>query len=519
MRLSNKITLGATGVLVLTNLLVLGLVSRRNQTSLIEALTQSARSYARLVFVLGNWIPENEGIWVPRRADRAPSRYARVPEIATANGDSLVWRNPAMLAREFTELSRQGGVGVRLGLTSLHPLNPANAPDTFEVRALRALESGHYDRLSSGGEFARIETIDGVRTFRYLAPLYNRGCGSCHHTASGWRPGVVLGGISIAFPVEPMVPTSYGGLLFSAVGALLTTLTASLAILFLLRRIVVRPLRRLEDAAQEIGRGNLETEILNESSDEIGDVGRAMVRMQAALVRRVREQVQTEKMVALGQLSAGIAHEIRNPLFALRNDLDFLERHAGGDAHQEEVHRSMEEGLGRIGELVNAVLDYSRPHRPEFGRHTVEEVLGRCTAMTAKQMAKQHVRLEVQLEPDMPAIEMDAHGMEQVLVNLLTNAMNARRGAEGRVRVTGRTLPDALEVQVTDDGEGIAEEDLPRIFDPFFTRTNGGTGLGLPIARRIMDQHHGTIDVRSERGAGTVITLRLPRVQPKQDAA
>ncbi len=330
---------------------------------------------------------------------------------------------------------------------------------------------------------------------------------------------MVLGGVSIALPIDAMAPTSSGGLLFSAMGALLTTLAASAAILLLLRQIVVKPLRRLEDAAREIGRGNLETEILSESSDEIGDVGRAMVRMQAELLKRVREQVQTEKMVALGQLSAGIAHEIRNPLFALRNDLDYLQHHADGDAQLEEVHHSMEEGLGRIGELVNGVLDYSRPHHAEFGRHTVEEVLGRCTTITAKQMAKQHVRLEVTLEPDMPAIEMDAHGLEQVFVNLLTNAMNARRGPEGRVRIAGRALPDALEVEVSDDGVGIDAEDLPRIFDPFFTRTTGGTGLGLPIVRRIMDQHHGTIDVRSRPGQGTVITLRLPRVQPKQDAA
>jgi signal transduction histidine kinase len=236
-------------------------------------------------------------------------------------------------------------------------------------------------------------------------------------------------------------------------------------------------------------------------------------------VKRVREQVQTEKMVALGQLSAGIAHEIRNPLFALRNDLDFLQRRFGGEPQQDEVHRSMEEGLGRIGELVNGVLDYSRPHRPEFGSHTVEEVLNRCRAMIGKQMAKEHVCLDVQLEPDMPVVEMDVHAMEQVFMNLLTNAMHARRGPEGRVRIVARALPDAVEVEIADDGEGIEEEDLARIFDPFFTRSTGGTGLGLTIVRRIMDQHHGTIDVQSERGRGTVVTLRLPRVQPKQGVA
>ncbi len=518
MRLSNKITLGATGVLVLTNLLVLTLVVRRNENALLQALTQTARSYSRLVFVLRDWIPEGEGIWVRRGPGREPSPYVHLAQVETVSGDTLVWRNAAMLAREFSERSRAGGVGVHFRLTSLHPINPANAPDSFEVQALQAIEAGRYDVLSPRGEFTRMENANGVRTFRYLAPLYNQGCTGCH-MRSGWRPGRVLGGISIALPVDPMVAAANGGLLFTLAGALVTALAVSLAILWLLRRSVLRPLRRLEDAAQEIGRGNLETEILSESRDEIGDVGRAMMRMQGDLLKRLREQVQTEKMVALGQLSAGIAHEIRNPLFALRNDLDFLQRHYPGDPQQEEVHRSMEEGLTRIGELVSGVLDYSRPHHPEFGRHTVEEVVTRCEAMTGKQLAKQHVTLDVQLEPDMPAVEMDVHAMQQVLVNLITNGMNAHRGGEGYVRVSGRSLPDAVEIDVADDGEGIAAEDLPRIFDPFFTRSNGGTGLGLTIVQRIMHQHHGTIDVQSEPGRGTTITLRLPRVQPKQDAA
>ena len=151
MRLSNKITLGATGVLVLTNLLVLTLVSRRRETSLMQALTQSARTYSRLVFVLRSWIPENEGIWVRRGAGREPSPYVRVPQVETVAGDTLVWRNPAILAREFSERSRRGGVGVRFRMTSLHPLNPANAPDSFEVEALRTIEAGRYDLLSPRG--------------------------------------------------------------------------------------------------------------------------------------------------------------------------------------------------------------------------------------------------------------------------------------------------------------------------------------------------------------------------------
>jgi len=136
-----------------------------------------------------------------------------------------------------------------------------------------------------------------------------------------------------------------------------------------------------------------------------------------------------------------------------------------------------------------------------------------------KQMAKEHVFLDMELDPHLPPIEMDAHRLEQVFINLLANTMRARRGSEAHVRITGRPAGDGVEIRVADDGVGIAPADLQRIFDPFFSRSSEGTGLGLTIVRRIVEQHHGLIEVESEPGAGTVFTLRLPRVQPRQDVA
>jgi two-component system, NtrC family, sensor kinase len=518
MKLSRKIMLGLSLVIILVNAGVLHVVGRRYQMELREELTEAGRSYYKLIVVVRAWIAHNEGVFVRQAADRAANPYLPTPLVQTVGGDTLVWRNPAMVTRELSELSRQMGNRFHFHIASLQPMNPANSADEFEREALLAVSDGDRRRLSKFGEFTRYETIEGVRHFRYFAPLYtDASCLSCHR-GQGYDVGDVRGGISILIPTDQLAAASAENFVLTLVASLGTSAAISLLLLGLIQRNVVRPLRRLEDAAEEIGKGNYDTPILADSADEIGDVGRAMAKMQQAIRRRLRKQVQTEKMVALGQLSAGIAHEIRNPLFAINNDLDFLQRNYPADEQQAEVYGSMEQGLRRIGSTVDAVLGYARPHKPQYGLHTVDEVLRRCMVLLGKQLQKNRVELSVALAPDLPAIEMDVHRMEQVLINLLANAMRACSPQGGRIQVAATCVDGIVEVRVSDDGVGIPAADLSRIFDPFFTRSRDGTGLGLTIVRRIIDQHHGSIDVDSEPGAGTTFILTLPLKQPHPEA-
>ena len=380
--------------------------------------------------------------------------------------------------------------------------------------------SGARNRRST-----RFEKVDGVEHFRYFAPLYVQdSCLSCHENDP---VGAVRGGISVIIPAAPSMAAAEGYLL-TLIGALVASAGVSLLLFWFLRRSVILPLRRLEQAAAEIGRGNYDTDLLTDLPDEVGDVGRAMARMQEAIRVSISKQVETEKMFALGQLSAGIAHEIRNPLFAVRNDLDYLRRNDRSAANQE-VYEEMEQGIERIGSTISAVLGYARPHRLEHRPARLEDVLETAMTLLRKQVSRAEVEVEIDLEA-VPPVEMDVHQMEQVFVNLLTNAMRAASGPGGRIRVFGdRVVGDAtdgdpgggdasdggrVEVHVEDNGHGIEPEDLSRIFDPFFTRAADGTGLGLPIVRRIVEQHHGAIAVRSRPGLGTRFTIRLPVRQP-----
>jgi two-component system, NtrC family, sensor kinase len=515
MRLSRKIMLAVSAIIVLANLALVSLIGWRYEVELRDGLTESARSYYKLIVVVRSWVAENEGIYIRQSPGVEPNPYLADPLLVTAHGDSLVWRNPAMVTRELSELSRSLGGRVQFHLASLDPVNPANAPDDFEREALNVIIKDAHRRGPEVREFTQFEYIDGVRHFRYFAPLYTEGsCVSCHGQ-QGYDVGDVRGGISIRIPTDQFAVASSDSLLLTMVGGLVTSGLISLVLLGIIQHSVIRPLRRLENAAREIGSGNYHTEILTGSEDEIGDVGAAMAKMQRAIRGHLNGLVQTEKMSALGQLSAGIAHEIRNPLFAVRNDLDFLQRNYCQDEEQREVYRSMGEGVQRISGIVSAVLGYARPHQPQFGRHSLSEVLRSTMALLGKQLAKEHFKVSIEVDEDVPELEVDLHKMEQVFVNLLTNAMRARSGATGQIRITARRVEEQVEVRVSDDGIGISAADLPRVFDPFFTQSGDGTGLGLTIVRRIIHQHHGSIEVQSEPGQGATFTFWLPVRQPQ----
>jgi two-component system, NtrC family, sensor kinase len=515
MRLSTKIILGASAIVVLVNLAVLPVINWRYEAQLREGLTEAARSYYKLIVVVRGWVSEHEGVFVQALPGVEPNPYLPTPVLRTMDGESLFWRNPALVTRELSELSRNMGNRVQFRVTSLDPTNPVNAPDDFETEALRVLSAGDRSKLTPWGELTRFEMVDGVQHFRYFAPLFGQdSCASCH-TTNGYEAGAVRGGISILMPADHLAAATTRSYQFALFMGLLASAGVSLLIFLLIQRIVIRPLRGLEGVAQEIGRGNFETPLPDAMDDEIGDVSRALANMQNAIRTSVSRQVEAEKMSALGHLSAGIAHEIRNPLFAIRNDLDYLRRSHGADRRQEEVFQNMEDGVERISRTVAAVLGFARPHRPEHGVYTLGEVLERCKALLSKQMETERMKVTVEFDPDVPPLEMDIHQMEQVFVNLVTNAMRAKTGSKGLIRIGARREGEEVVVTVADDGRGIPAGDVGQIFEPFFTRCVDGTGLGLTIVRRIMEQHNGSVGVESEPGVGTTFTLRMPILQPQ----
>ena len=238
------------------------------------------------------------------------------------------------------------------------------------------------------------------------------------------------------------------------------------------------------------------------------------------LARTQEEFVKRERLAALGELAAVVAHEVRNPLGVIFNSLVSLKKtlaadrgHPASPASQDTpvLLEMMSEEADRLNRIVADLLDFSRPHDPDVQPESLEQVISGAREATQSLANGVEIRLE-SLEP-LPPVPMDARMLRQALVNLLTNSVQAMpKGGEVRVRthLEQRSGRSWATVEVSDDGPGITQATAERIFQPFFTTKATGTGLGLAVVKRIVEAHRGYIGVVSVEGKGTTFTLRLP---------
>jgi len=228
--------------------------------------------------------------------------------------------------------------------------------------------------------------------------------------------------------------------------------------------------------------------------------------------KKLEQQIRnSEKLASVGKLAAGVAHEINNPLGGILNCLYNMRKGTLSPARQEEYLASMEDGLRRVQRIVRQLLDFSQQHNPELALADINQVVTRVLLLTDHLFVPHRVRLETDLSSDMPELMIDRHMMEQVLMNLVLNAIQAMRS--GGVLTISTIVEEAhCLVRVRDSGCGISSSVLPRIFDPFFTTKNEGegTGLGLSVSLGIVERHGGRIMVESEVGKGTTFTVSIP---------
>ena len=230
--------------------------------------------------------------------------------------------------------------------------------------------------------------------------------------------------------------------------------------------------------------------------------------------KRLEQQVlNAEKLASIGKLAAGVAHEINNPLGGILNGLYNLRKKSVSLDRATEYLASMEEGLRRVQKIVRQLLDFSQQHDPELTPTEVNAIIERVLTLTSYAFEGTRVRLHRELGHELPPLLADRHMLEQVLMNLILNAVQAIRG-EGVVTVRSGHDGPWCTIEVEDTGSGIPPDVLPKIFDPFFT-TKGqgeGTGLGLSVSLGIVERHGGEIAVKSQVGRGTTFIVRLPAI-------
>ena len=221
----------------------------------------------------------------------------------------------------------------------------------------------------------------------------------------------------------------------------------------------------------------------------------------------------SDKLAALGTLSAGVAHEVKNPLHALGLNLHLLQAELAAGAPDGSAVGGyldiLRSELQRLHRIVENFLRFAKPSVPEIKPVDLVALVERVLGLVGFEAANDGVRIETHLDPDLPSIPGDEGQLSQVVLNVMMNALQAMPDG-GAITVTTRRDGDWAEVTVTDTGPGIAEAILPHVFDPYFTTRPSGVGLGLAIAHRIVQGHHGSLDVESHVGSGTTMIIRLP---------
>jgi two-component system NtrC family sensor kinase len=230
--------------------------------------------------------------------------------------------------------------------------------------------------------------------------------------------------------------------------------------------------------------------------------------------RRLQDQlIQSEKMSAIGQLIAGIAHDLNNPLASVVGFADFLAESGDVPPALAEPLRVIRQEAERAATIVKNLLSFARRQEGERLPQSIQPMLDSVLALLRNELMALKVDATLTVEPGIPDIEMNPNQIKQVFVNLLNNAAQAiaSTGRPGRIAITAKRWLDGVAVSVADDGPGIPEELLPRVFEPFFTtKTEGeGTGLGLSICQGIVKEHGGRITLESSPGAGAIFTVEL----------
>jgi signal transduction histidine kinase len=315
---------------------------------------------------------------------------------------------------------------------------------------------------------------------------------------------------------------------------LLVSVALGLVAAWFLARSLARPLSELQRAMTVVGAGDLDHPIAVTTTDEIGQLAGAFSRMtenlrqsRAEMVRlndelagkveqleRAQAQlVQSEKLASIGEMSAAVAHGLRNPLASLRASAQLVLRHPGSPAAGEQLQAILDE-VDRLDRRITHLLAFSRPapFRPIPQRVTalVQEVLPAFT----ERLRNQGVTLDLQIPDDLPEIRADTMKLEQALVELISNALDAMPGG-GSLSLVAAVAPGTGEargvaLEVRDTGRGILPEALASVGQPFFTTRAEGTGLGVATARRFVEQHGGRLDLTSTAGAGTTVRLWVP---------
>ncbi len=368
------------------------------------------------------------------------------------------------------------------------------------------------------GRFKRPIKRRDMGVFSVLFPIENtEPCMHCHGTRVKLN-GILGVDVSMAQTQEKVGDLSKTMLLW----AFGITATLAISLGWFLTRLVTDPIQDLIATMERAERG-LEARVQVKSTDDIGRLGDAFNSLLTKLERARRrveryhyEQMKrADRLASIGEMAAGIAHEIKNPLAGIAGVIQVLKHDIPAGDPKRTVLDEVLSQVERMDKAVRNLLSFARPPEPKLTMVDVNDLVSKLLDFLAPQFAKHGIAVERKLTPGLPWLVLDPDLMQQALLNIALNAIKAMAGG-GRFTVETRTDKsqegDGPKITITfrDTGEGIDQQNQSRIFNPFFTTRQQGTGLGLSITQRIVEQHDGEISVTSSPGRGAAFTIILP---------
>jgi two-component system NtrC family sensor kinase len=317
--------------------------------------------------------------------------------------------------------------------------------------------------------------------------------------------------------INQIISASSKGLLYFFCLVIFVAITST----YLFFSKIFKSLRQIEKTANSISEGNFVETACKISNDELGSAMHAINSMCVELKTRHEQLIQSKKLASIGVLTAGVAHELGNPL----NNISMVAQtyielydHLNKTERLDYMNTVLEE-CSRIKHIVQNLLDFSRPKKTDFKVSDINTVVKSSLRLVQNMLHVSGVETQLNLQPDIPAVLIDENKIQGVLVNLYTNAIQAMVPG-GTLSITSFLEDNSghIMIEIKDTGTGISPEFISNIFDPFFsTKGTQGTGLGLSISYGIIRNHQGEIRVKSEVGVGTTFTIELPVYTAKED--
>jgi signal transduction histidine kinase len=336
-----------------------------------------------------------------------------------------------------------------------------------------------------------------------------------------------LGGIRLGLNLNPMFD-EMKDVTIRAIVVSVAIFLMGLLIMFITTMRFTKPIERLTVAAKRIEEGNLQYRVNIKRDDEIGSLATAFDQMAERLMQRERDLKQSQdtlrradRLSSLGLLTAGLAHEIRNPLVAIRTFTQLLpERYDDAEFREGFQGLALKE-VDRICGLINDLLSFARPSKPNVAPEDISVVVDNITRILESQAKEKNVEVTREFAPTLPKVWIDREQMKQVFMNLILNAIQAIE-ANGSISISTRLaaknnaelIREYVQVEIRDTGVGIPAENLEHIFDPFFTSKDEGSGLGLAVSHQIVQEHGGFVTVESVVGKGTSFFVHMPVGKP-----